>query len=79
VSDGHGDRAARRSHEDLPDIDLPCPLFMILADLDDVPRFLSVFLAFPVSAASLATDPPQLTPFVGRTSEYISKQLLSSL
>jgi len=27
---GHGDHAARRSLLDLPDIDLPCPFFMIL-------------------------------------------------
>jgi hypothetical protein len=32
MSDGHSDPAARRSLLDLPDIDLPCPLFMILPD-----------------------------------------------
>jgi len=30
--DGHGDPAARRSLLDQPDLDLPCPLFMILPD-----------------------------------------------
>ena len=30
---GHDDLAARRSHQDLLHIDLPCPLLMILADL----------------------------------------------
>jgi hypothetical protein len=33
MSGGHGDPAARRSLLDQPDIDLPCPFFMILLDL----------------------------------------------
>jgi hypothetical protein len=38
MSNGHGDPAARPSLLDLPDIDLPCPLFMLLADLVYAPR-----------------------------------------
>jgi hypothetical protein len=43
---GHGDLAARRSLLDLPDIDLPCPLFMILPDGWDSVRFLEIVLNF---------------------------------
>jgi len=45
MKSGHGDPAARRSLLDLPDIDLPCPLFMIPPDWWDSARFLSVYLA----------------------------------
>jgi len=40
---GHGDRAARRSLLDRPDIDLPCHPFMILFDWWDGPRFPAAF------------------------------------
>jgi hypothetical protein len=38
--DGHGDPAARQSLLDQPDLDLPCPLFIILPDGWDFARFL---------------------------------------
>jgi hypothetical protein len=39
MSKGHGDQAARWSLWDQPDIDLPCPSCMILADSWEFARF----------------------------------------
>ena len=68
MSDGHGDLAARRSLEDLPDIDLPCPLFMILPDWWESARFQAVFWleAGSVKAALSRPAHQRLTHTVGR-------------
>ena len=67
-TNGHGDPAARRSLLDLPDIDLPCPLFMILPDKWDSARFTNIFLASGFSCSQTESTPAHLrvTQTVGR-------------
>jgi len=65
---GHGDQAARRSLWDQPDIDLPCPLFMILPDWWESARFQAVFW-LKVGSVKVALSRPahqRVTPAVGQ-------------